>query len=256
MTGHLLLRGLLAGLLAGVLAFGFANVFGEPQVDRAIAFEEGAGHAHSHGDATAAPEEQEVFSRDVQAGIGLFTGVMVYSLSMGGLFALVFAYAMGRLGAFGLGPRGLAALLAGLALVAVFIVPGLKYPANPPAVGDPDTIAQRTQLFFLMVLVSVAAMVIAVNAARVLFVRLGGWNATLLAAVLYGGVVAVAATAFPAINEVPEHFSASLLWQFREASLGIQLVLWGVLGLAFGWLAERYLLGSDGQARHTARLRG
>ncbi|MBD1586538.1 CbtA family protein [Pseudomonas sp. C2L12B] len=255
MTGNLLLRGLFAGLLAGMLAFGFATVFGEPQVDRAIAFEESTGHEHSHGDASAAPEEEEVFSRQTQAGIGLFTGVMVYSLSMGGLFALVFAYAMGRLGAFGLGPRGLAALLAMLALVAVFVVPGLKYPANPPAVGDPATIGQRTRLFFLLMLVSVAAMVLAINAARALLPRLGGWNATLLAGLLYGAVMVAAAVAFPTFNEVPEHFPASLLWQFRVASLGIQVVLWAALGLAFGWLAERYLLGAP-KVRLGARLRG
>ena len=40
MTGHLLLRGMIAGLVAGLIAFGFARLYGEPQVDRAIAFEE------------------------------------------------------------------------------------------------------------------------------------------------------------------------------------------------------------------------
>ncbi len=40
MTGRLLVRGMLVGLLAGILAFGFAKVFGEPQIDKAIAFED------------------------------------------------------------------------------------------------------------------------------------------------------------------------------------------------------------------------
>ena len=72
MTGQLLIRGMLVGLLAGLLAFGFAKVFGEPQIDRAIAFEE---HHMSamHGDA---PEE-ELISREVQSTFGLFTGIMV-----------------------------------------------------------------------------------------------------------------------------------------------------------------------------------
>ncbi|UFH51695.1 CbtA family protein [Pseudomonas sp. KNUC1026] len=230
---------MIAGLLAGLLAFAFAKVFGEPQVERAIAFEASAGHEHSHGDA-GAEEEEEVFSRDVQAGAGLFTGVMVYSLSMGGLFALVFAYAMGRLRAFGLGPRGLALLLAVLAFVAVYLVPGLKYPANPPAVGDPDTIGARTRLFFLMILVSVAAMVLAVNTARAFFPRWGGWNASLAAVALYGVVVMVAAALFPSVNEVPEHFSANLLWQFRSVAMGIQVLLWGTTALVFGWLMQRH----------------
>ncbi len=40
MVGKLLLRGMLVGLIAGILAFAFARVYGEPQVDKAIAFEE------------------------------------------------------------------------------------------------------------------------------------------------------------------------------------------------------------------------
>ena len=61
MTGRLLVRGMLVGLLAGLLAFSFAKVFGEPEIDRAIAFEEGMSHSHSHGDAEE--EEPELVSR-------------------------------------------------------------------------------------------------------------------------------------------------------------------------------------------------
>jgi predicted cobalt transporter CbtA len=43
----------------------------------------------------------------------------------------------------------------------------------------------------------------------------------------------------PEINEVPEHFSAVVLWRFRVAALGMQLVLWAVIGLLFGVLTER-----------------
>ncbi|MDL5601585.1 CbtA family protein [Bacillus subtilis] len=233
MTGKLLVRGMLVGLLAGILAFGFAKVFGEPQIDRAIAFEEQM--AEMHGDA---PEE-ELVSREVQSTFGLFTGVVVYSVSLGGIFALVFAYSLGRVGK--IGPRGLAALLALAAFVTVILVPGLKYPANPPSVGDPETIAQRTKLFFLILLVSVIAAVLAINAARKLIPSLGIWSGSILAVALYVVIMAVAGALFPTINEVPETFSAVLLWKFRVASLGIQLVLWTTVGLVFGWTAERVL---------------
>ena len=233
MTGHLLVRGMLVGLLAGVLAFGFAKTFGEPQIDKAIAFEYQM--AQMHGDA---PEE-ELVSREVQSTFGLFTGVVVYSVSLGGIFALVFAYSLGRIGK--VGPRGLAALLALAAFVTLIVVPGLKYPANPPSVGDPETIAQRTKLFFLMLLVSVVAAVIAVNAARKLIASRGVWAGAILGVALYVVIVSVAGSLFPVINEVPEQFSAVLLWKFRVASLGIQLVLWTTLGLVFGAVAERKL---------------
>ena len=39
MAGTLLLRGMLVGIVAGLLCFGFLKIVGEPQVDRAIAFE-------------------------------------------------------------------------------------------------------------------------------------------------------------------------------------------------------------------------
>lgn len=233
MTGHLLIRGMLVGLLAGILAFGFAKTFGEPQIDKAIAFEDQM--AQMRGDA---PEE-ELVSREVQSTFGLFTGVVVYSVSLGGIFALVFAYSLGRIGK--VGPRGLAALLALAAFVTIIVVPGLKYPANPPSVGDPATIAQRTKLFFLMLLVSVAAAVIAINAARKLIASRGLWAGAILGVALYIVIVWVAGSLFPAINEVPEQFSAVLLWKFRVASLGIQLVLWTTLGLVFGAVAERKL---------------
>ncbi|MGO3561989.1 CbtA family protein [Pseudomonas helleri] len=62
----------------------------------------------------------------------------------------------------------------------------------------------------------------------------------------------LALSLFPTINEVPKEFSASLLWNFRIASLGIYVVLWSVLGVTFGWLTERQLLTP--RVRHNARL--
>jgi len=118
MVGKLLVRGMLAGIAAGLLTFGFAKIVGEPQVDQAISFEEKADAAKGE-----APEP-EIVSRKTQASFGLFTGVMVYGASIGGLFALVFAYANGRVGR--LSPRALSAWLALAAFVAIYMVPNIK----------------------------------------------------------------------------------------------------------------------------------
>lgn len=244
MVGSLLLRGMLVGVLAGLLAFGFARIFGEPQVDRAIALEGTLGHSHEHGDhaeaaaaPTAEPEEPELVSRETQAGLGLLTGAVVYGAAVGGLFALVFAFTYGRVGR--LDARATAGLLALAAFIALVVVPDLKYPPNPPAVGNPDTIGERTSLFFIMLAISVAALVLAVNLARGLARRHGGWTAGIIAGVVYIAIIAIAQVALPAVNEVPEGFPADLLWQFRIASLGMHAVLWTTIGLAFGALAER-----------------
>src|SRR5579872_6685526 len=146
MVGAMLLRGMLAGVLAGLLGFGFLKLVGEPAVDRAIAFETRLDEAKAMAEQHPVEEETPLVSREVQAGIGLFTGVMVYSAAFGGLFALAFALADGRIGE--LSPRAVAALLAALGFVAVHLVPSLKYPSNPPSVGDPDTIGMRTALYF------------------------------------------------------------------------------------------------------------
>ncbi len=176
-------------------------------------------------------------SRRVQAGIGLFTGVMVYSAAFGGLFALAFALAYGRAGDFG--PRATSAFLAAVGLIAVYIVPSLKYPANPPAIGDPATIGARTALYFSMIAISLAAMIAAGMLRLRLLGRCGPWNAALIAAAAYLIAVVAAGLALPSVNEVPKEFPAVVLWQFRIASLGAQLIMWSTIGLVFGALTER-----------------
>jgi hypothetical protein len=247
MAGNLLLRGMLCGIVAGLLCFSFLKVVGEPQVDRAIAFETQLDKVKAHAAVQAlaakglpAPKEEpepELVSRRVQAGIGLFTGVMVYNIAFGGLFALAFALAYGRMG--DLDPRTTAALLAALGLVAIYIVPNLKYPANPPAVGDPATIATRTALYFSMIAISLAAVIAAGMLRLRLLTRYGPWNAFLIAAGAYLIVVIVVGLALPPINEVPEEFPAVVLWRFRIASLGTQVIMWMTVGLLFGPSAAR-----------------
>lgn len=130
MVRTFLIRGMLCGIAAGLLVFIFAKLFGEPSVDSAIGFEEQLAHlagGHEH--------EEEIVSRDIQSSWGLFVGVMLYATALGGLFSLLNAYAWGRMGR--LGARASAALLAGASFVAVCLVPFLKYPANPPSVGNP-----------------------------------------------------------------------------------------------------------------------
>jgi hypothetical protein len=230
----LLVRGMLAGGVAGLLAFGFAFVFGEPQVDLAIGFEE---HMHHMASEAAEPE---LVSRAVQGTIGLFAGVIVYSCALGGFFALAFAYAYGRIGA--LNPRGTATVLAVTGFVTLILVPQIKYPANPPSIGEPDTIGMRTALYFTMIALSVIAAIAAILTGKQLVRRLGAWNSALVAGAAYLAVVAAGMSILPPVNEVPADFSATALWNFRLASLGIEAVLWTALGLTFGFLAERQLV--------------
>lgn len=248
----LLVRGMIAGVLAGLFAFALAYVVGEPSVRDSIALEETssgsaptangehADHAAPQGEGQSEEEEEELVSRPVQSTFGLATGVLVYGVALGGIASLVFSVGLGRFGRFG--PRATAALIAGAAFTTVYLVPFLKYPATPPAVGNPDTIGKRTTLFFLMIVLSVLLAAVAVIGGRRLAPRLGNWNASVVAGAGYVVAVALACLVLPANTDaVPQAFPAALLWEFRLASLGVQALLWTAFGLIFGELAERVL---------------
>ena len=235
---NLLVRGMLAGLAAGLLALLVAYFLGEPRVDAAIAYEEA--HSHEHGG-------MELVSRTMQSTAGLSTGVLVHGVAFGGIAALAYCFALGRIGRFG--PHAGALLLSTAGLIAVYVVPFLKYPANPPAVGDPHTLDQRTTLYFLMVVLGVLLAVGTVILGKRLAPRLGTWNATVAAGAFFLLVVGLAYAFLPSFNEVPEGFSATLLWQYRLAALAIQVTLWTAYGLVFGFLAERVLAPSPTAAQ-------
>lgn len=239
MIRPLLVRGLLVGLGAGLLAFAFAYIFGEPQVQRAIDFEDYLARMHHE------PAGTELVSRGTQRTLGLLTGNVVLSVALGGLFSLVFAWAYGRIGA--MGPRLTAAVLALGAYLTITVVPFTKYPASPPTIGNPDTIDRRTLLFIAMITITILAAIAAGRVRRQLLPRLGSWNAALLAVAACLAVIIVAQLVLPAVHETPKGFPADVLWRFRIASLGINATIWATIGLGFGAVAERLL------APHPAR---
>ena len=227
MASTYLRRGLAAGLLAGLLAGLFAYLVGEPLLDRAIAFEE-ASAGHDHG--------EEVFSRSTQK-VGLFFATGLFGTTAGGIFGLVFAFFRGRLTAEGDLRRSLyltAALFAG-----AFAIPFLKYPANPPSVGDPSTIGARTAAYFTLVALSLLAVLAAWLAARGLRER--GVEAPSRRAMVGAGLLVVVAILFLILPPAASAggFPAGLLWGFRLSSFGTQLVFWAGLGTLFGLMCER-----------------
>ena len=245
-TRTFLVHGLLAGLLAGVAAFVVAYTVGEPQIDRAIALEEAAsapasdGHDHSHDDGAAAghshDDEDAVVTRGTQSTVGLATGTLAIGIVLGGLTGLLAALGLGRLG--GLRPAGGTALVALLGAVAFSIVPFLKYPATPPAVGSGETIDSRTALWFGFVAVSLTAVVAAVAVARRAARHWSGVPGVVAGAATYVVVVGVAALAFPKVDELG-NFPASILWDFRMSSLLTLVAMWAVIGAVLTLLVDR-----------------
>lgn len=232
-AGRLLARGMIAGCLAAALAFVFARLFGEPQVALAIAFE--AARSAAEG---AAPEP-EMISRSVQASYGLATATLLYGAGFGGLFALVFSFAYGRLSLCS--PRVLALLLAAAGFVAVVLVPDLKYPPNPPAVGNPATLGLRTETYFVMIALSISFAAIGCLLGQKVVQMRDAWSGWLCGIAVFILLAALVPYGLPNVNEVPDGFPAVVLWRFREAAIGMQAVLWGSMGLIFGALATPVL---------------
>src|SRR5215210_6225442 len=147
-----------AGLLAGLLAGLFAFFVGEPSLDRAIALEEA-----SHG-----VHDEEVFSRSTQKA-GLFFATGLFGVTVGGVFGISYAFFRERLAAASDFRRSFS--LSGAIFAGAFLIPFLKYPAEPPSVGDPSTIRERTAAYFTLVALSLLAMLLAWLAATTLKTR-------------------------------------------------------------------------------------
>jgi hypothetical protein len=235
-----MVRGMLVGLAAGVVAFIIAHFVGEPSVAAAIAVEE-AGHHHEAG-------AVELVSRSVQSTGGLLVAVLAFGVSIGGLFGSAYAVAQGRLGR--IGARTSAGLIALVGFVAIYLVPFVKYPANPPAVGQHETIGRRTALYFTMVLLSILSVVVAIVIARQIH-RFSRWDRVLSGVGIYVALVAICMAIMPQIQEVGPHFPATVLWEFRTSSLLTQLATWATLGLLYGALTDR----ASRQLQHTIPAR-
>ena len=252
---NFLVRGLLAGLIAGLFAFAVAYTVGEPQVDAAIAVEEAAaaheaehaknppadGHTHAQEDAGT-----EV-SRANQSTWGLATGTLAVGITLGGVVGLVSAFAVGRIGR--LRPSQSTAFVALIGFVAVGLVPFLKYPSTPPAVGNEDTIASRTLEFFAMQGISLLAAIGAVLLARRLLDSVGTYRAIVVSGSSYLLVVIVAALLLPSVNEIGD-FPGDTLWYFRLASLLTLATMWGAIGVVLTGLVGRLY---EREASATAR---
>jgi putative cobalt transporter subunit CbtA len=234
-----LARGLLAGLLAGIATFCVGYTVAEPQIQAAINVEESHAETATADPSAAADhhhkEDGTVVSRHNQRTWGLLTGSLVLGLAFGGIVALVAAGAVGRIGALSAGQS--TALVALLGWLSMSLVPFLKYPANPPAVGNAETIGARTTDFFAFLLVSVVMAVVAVVVAQRQWSRVGTYPAVLAGVGVYLVVVVVAGLVLPTVNEVGD-FPADTLWYFRRASLFSSATLWATIGVVLTGLVR------------------
>lgn len=217
-------NGLLAGLAGGAaLALALLTI-GEGPIGQAVGLEKGA----------AGARHEEMFSRGTQQ-VGGAIGGLIFGVAMGAIFAVAYVGLRRRLSTDQDWKASLQ--LAGIGFATVFLIPFLKYPPNPPAVGSPDTIGRRTALYLVVVGWSVVATWASWLAARSLE-RSGtaGHTRPVAVAAVYVVLVALGFALLPGSPD-PVNAPATLVWNFRLSTLAGSAAYWSVTGAAFGWLS-------------------
>lgn len=225
---------LLGGAAAGLVGASVSALLVEIPIRSALAIEAGRPQEPGHGHA------EELFDRSTQVIGGMLAAVLV-ALVLGVVFAVVLARLRPRLP--GRTDFGRAVALAMAGFVVISLLPGIKYPANPPAVGDPETVDTRT-VYYLSFLIAAILVTLAAWALRQ---RLpsrwpASWAMTVSALLVITGY-ALLVGFWPANPDaIPADVPAALIWQFRLTSLAELAALWGTLGLVTGLVLERRAL--------------
>jgi len=216
----LLLRGAAAGALAGLLTSIFHLLLTAPVLELALALEQTGG--------------EPLVSRTAQKYIGAPAGQVLAGIAVGLLFAVAYRFVTSTATSW-----RKATGLAFAAFLVLALIPQLRYPANPPGVGDPGTIDDRTSAFLLVYALALAVVSGAYGALRYLD-RRGVPAPVRQSAVVAGAVVAVGVGFLLLPDNIdPVNAPADIVYDFRIRALGGLAVLFATLGAVFGVLTDR-----------------
>lgn len=214
---------LLAGAIAGTILGAINQVAVEPYIDYAVELEMQNTNQSSQ---IINPAEFTAY-RLWQRGGEIVAGTIL-GLSIGSLFGIVFAYTHNSVP--GSNNKKKALIVAGIMWFVLFLIPALKYPANPPAVGDPETIYYRQSLYVAFLVISgFSALGLAF-----LYRKMGALNIKkAIIPVAYAAIISGAYLAMPA-NPDPINAPMDLVMGFRITSAITISMFWGLLGVIFG----------------------
>jgi predicted cobalt transporter CbtA len=214
---------LLSGAIAGAFLGLINQVMVEPFIDEAIEIE--TQNMISEGENV---DRQEVNNIRLWQKGGEIVAGTILGTSIGALFGLVFAYARNSLPGSNNKKKGI--ILAGIMFSVLFLVPALKYPGNPPAVGDPETIVYRQGLYIGMLAVSgFSALGLAL-----LYRNIGHKESKKgIIPLIYAAIIAIAFIILPP-NPDDITISMDLVMNFRIVSTLTIGLFWGILGIILG----------------------
>jgi predicted cobalt transporter CbtA len=228
-TGLFIIIVLISGCFAGLIHGGINLVIVEPYLDQAIGIENQTLFAIGEEEDTPAfwveYNSYRVWQKSGQILAGAILGT-----SIAALVGIVFLFARNAL------PEGnnvkKTLVLSGLMWFTIFVIPFLKYPANPPTVGESDTVMIRAILFVSFIAISGLGAVAFYQVYKKL------QNRKILAFIGYAIFITIAFFLMP---ENPDEITApmDLVDGFRGASFVAVSIYWLTLGLILGGFIEK-----------------
>ncbi len=221
---------LVSGFSAGII-HGFVNlIIVEPYLDRAISIENQNRFASGEIQNTSQFWEEFGKYRTWQKEGSILSGGIL-GLSTGALFGIVFAYSRNKLPSQHNITKAL--VLAGIMWFTLFFIPFLKYPANPPTVGDPYTITFRSSIYIAFIALSGLG---ALGFAK-FYKRLQ--NRKFLMPIGYAVYIIMVFLLMP---QNPDKITAplDLINGFRIASLSTMTLYWIVNAIILGLLWQKF----------------
>ena len=220
---------LLSGIIAGVILAGVNYFVAEPFIDQAIGIEVdnniASGEVVDFGELSS----YRVWQKEGTFAAGAFLG-----LTYGAILGIV--YVISRKYLPSSDDRKKALILAAIMCLSLYVVPFIKYPANPPALGDPETIGLRDSLYTNYQL---ASGLIALGVSILMYkLRRIGYSKYVII-VIYLGLVASIYAIFPAN---PDEITApmDLVNAFRAVTFGTMVMFYLVLGTIFGIMWNKF----------------
>ena len=216
---------LISGAIAGTILGLINQLLVEPYIDQAIEIEV----QNTMASGEPVDLDELVQYRLWQKGGEIVAGTIL-GTSISALFGIVYVYSRDSLPGSNNKKKGL--ILAGIMFFVIFLIPALKYPANPPAVGDPETIEYRESLYIGMLVISgFTALGVAI-----LYRSLGQnrkESRKIIVPAIYAVIVAFAFAVLPN-NPDEVAISADLLMNFRIVTTITMGIFWGALGILLG----------------------
>ncbi len=225
-----ILISIISGAVSGIILAGMNLIIVEPFIDKAIGFENA--NLIASGENVDMNEQN---SYRIWQKAGSILGGSILGMAFGSLFGIAYAFSR-KILPFSNDDRKKAIFLSLVMCTVLFVIPFLKYPGNPPAVGDPETIFLRESLYLGFLGIStVSTLCLCLFFYRLRHIA----QISIIIPLIYAIIMSSAFVLFP-YNPDKISISMDLVNSFRIAS-GLTMVgFWIILGIIFGTLWYKF----------------